>query len=48
LQAVQAALATYANRMAWQSLMRHAMAQDFSWEQSAKQYLNVYQRSLGG
>jgi starch synthase len=47
LQAVQAALTTYANRTAWQQLIRNAMAQDFSWEQSAKQYLDLYQRSLG-
>jgi starch synthase len=46
LQAVQAALATYANRTAWQQLMRQAMAQDFSWEQSAKQYLDLYQQAL--
>ena len=45
-QAVQTALTTYANRTAWQQLIRNAMAQDFSWEQSAKQYLNLYQRSL--
>ena len=46
LQAVRAALTTYANRTAWQQLIRHAMAQDFSWEQSAKQYLALYDQVL--
>jgi glycogen synthase len=46
LQAVQAALTTYANRTAWQQLIRNAMAQDVSWEPSAKPYLDLYQRSL--
>lgn len=46
LHAVQAALATFANRTAWQQLIRQAMAQDFSWERSAKQYLALYQRAL--
>jgi starch synthase len=46
LQAVQAALSTYANRNAWSQLICHAMAQDFSWEQSAKQYVALYQQAL--
>jgi starch synthase len=46
LQTVQAALGTYANRTAWQQLIRQVMVQDFSWAQSAKQYLDLYQQAL--
>jgi len=46
LQAVQAALGAYANRTAWQQLVRHVMAEDFSWVQSAQQYLNLYEQAL--
>jgi starch synthase len=31
---------------AWQGMVERAMAQDFSWEQSASQYIDLY-RSLG-
>jgi starch synthase len=47
LQAVERALALYRDRNAWQAMQRAAMARDFSWDASAKQYLEVYQRVLG-
>lgn len=40
--AVKNALKVFANREQWQSLQRSGMAQDFSWENSARQYLNLY------
>jgi starch synthase len=42
--ALDQALAAYANRPTWQNLMRNGMALDFSWERSARQYLELYQR----
>ena len=44
LATVREALSVFADRPAWQRLMRNAMAQDFSWEQSARRYLNLYQQ----
>jgi glycogen synthase len=31
----------------WLQMMRTAMSRDFSWEQSAAKYLNVYRRVVG-
>ncbi len=45
LKAVQRAVAVFADTTAWHKLMKHGMAQDFSWETSAKKYIQVY-RSL--
>ena len=41
--AIKAAMKVYANREKWLSIQRAGMAQDFSWENSAKQYLEIYQ-----
>ena len=30
---------------AWQTLMRNGMAQDYSWTNSAREYVKVYERS---
>ena len=45
LKTVQRALTVFANQSTWKKLMRAGMAKDFSWEASAKKYLQVY-RSL--
>jgi starch synthase len=44
--AVKRALAAFADRPLWLSLMRTGMRQDFSWEQSARAYVQVYERAL--
>ncbi len=44
--AIQRALALYQDRKAWRKLMINGMAQDFSWERSARQYVALY-RNLG-
>jgi starch synthase len=44
LEVLQAALAVYGDRQAWKRLMQNAMARDFSWQQSACRYLEIYQR----
>ncbi|HET7851567.1 MAG TPA: starch synthase, partial [Methyloceanibacter sp.] len=37
----------YQDNSAWKQLQRSAMRQDFSWEQSARRYLDVYEALLG-
>ena len=44
--AIEAALNCYAQPEVWRRLMRAGMAQDFSWEHSADQYLELYARVL--
>jgi starch synthase len=45
LGAVQRSLAVYRDQAAWQSLMRHNMFLDFSWDTVAPQYLELYRRA---
>jgi starch synthase len=44
LATIRTALSVFADRPGWQQLMHNAMAQDFSWEQSARRYLALYQQ----
>ena len=37
----------YNNKKAWRGLQKESMSADFSWTNSAKQYLDIYQRILG-
>lgn len=39
------ALAVYKDRQAWEVLQRNAMKMDYSWEMSAKKYLEIYERA---
>jgi len=43
--AVNRALALWPNRESWQQLVRNGMKQDFSWNRSARQYLDVYEQA---
>ncbi|HSQ75843.1 MAG TPA: glycogen synthase, partial [Bacteroidota bacterium] len=45
LKTVQRAVAVYADAAAWRKLMKNGMARDFSWEASARKYIQLY-RSL--
>jgi starch synthase len=45
LKAVQRALHAYQDQPAWRKLMKNGMSKDFSWETSAKKYIQLY-RSL--
>jgi starch synthase len=45
-QALERAVNLYRQPVAWQRVMRRAMAQDFSWEQAAKRYMALYQSLL--
>jgi len=43
LSAIKRAIETYKDRTLWRRLIRNAMAADFSWKRSAKEYLRLYQ-----
>lgn len=45
LKAIHRAIGLFADTAAWRRLMKNGMAQDFSWETSARKYIQVY-RSL--
>ncbi len=44
--AVNRAVETYKNEQAWRSMQINAMSQDFSWTNSALQYLELYKRLI--
>jgi starch synthase len=41
-EAVGAAVSVFTDKEAWRQLQRNAMTQDFSWDRSALQYIDVY------
>ncbi|MFN8411642.1 MAG: glycogen/starch synthase [Anaerolineales bacterium] len=43
VSAIKNALKVFADKERWQALQRNGMAQDFSWTNSARQYLDLYQ-----
>ena len=45
LTALRRALHVYRNRTAWRRLQVAGMQQDFSWDVSAREYVNVYERA---
>ena len=47
LSAIKRALAVYVNDKAWKHVIANGMAADFSWERSAREYLDLY-RTLTG
>ena len=46
-EAVNRALALWPDREQWRRLMLNGMREDFSWTESAKKYLEVYERVAG-
>ena len=46
VEAVQRAVAAFRDHALWTRLMQAGMRQDFSWEQSARAYVTVYERAL--
>ncbi len=44
-EALRRALSVYADGDEWRALQRNGMAQDWSWERSAREYLQVYQQA---
>jgi starch synthase len=43
MAAIKSAFKVFGDRAAWQTIQRAGMSQDFSWENSAKKYLDLYQ-----
>jgi starch synthase len=46
LATIQRALKVYQNKEAWAILMKNGMKKDFSWETSAKKYVEIYRKAL--
>ncbi|MFC1478127.1 glycogen synthase GlgA [Candidatus Margulisiibacteriota bacterium] len=46
LDVIQRALLTYREKTAWTKLMNRGMLADFSWENSAKEYVKLYKKAL--
>jgi len=46
LDAVRRAASAYRQPSLWKALMRNAMAQDFSWDASAREYVTLYGKAL--
>jgi starch synthase len=46
LDAIERAIGVYKNQSAWQSLIKKCMSEDFSWEKSAKEYVEVYKKAI--
>ncbi len=44
LTAIKKALNLFKDKETWSQIQKNAMAQDFSWRQSAKQYLKIYKK----
>ncbi|HVP41973.1 MAG TPA: glycogen synthase GlgA [Terriglobales bacterium] len=44
LSTIHQSLAAFQDKTGWQKLMRNGMAKDFSWNNSAKEYVRVYER----
>jgi starch synthase len=42
LKAIQRAIKVYQHSEEWKKLVRNGMLKDFSWENSARQYINLY------
>ncbi|MBI5206664.1 MAG: glycogen synthase GlgA [Candidatus Firestonebacteria bacterium] len=46
LNSIEKAINIYKNNTKWQKLVYNAMAQDFSWKEPAKKYLNLYKNII--
>ena len=45
IEAVRAALETFSDKQTWRQLQYNTMKQDFSWERSARRYVELYQQA---
>ena len=46
LDAVERGLVVYKEQSAWQSLIKKCMSEDFSWEKSANEYVELYKKAM--
>ena len=44
MAAIERALEPFKNKAAWTAMMKRGMAQDFSWDKSAQEYVRIYER----
>jgi starch synthase len=47
-EAIETAIGMFQRPSLWQQIMRNGMAMDFSWENSARQYLALYEKTVAG
>jgi starch synthase len=45
-QTIRRAVSVFADKEAWFSMIGHGMREDFSWERSARRYIELYERGL--
>jgi starch synthase len=45
LEAIDRALAAFQDKDGWRKLMRNGMARNYSWEQPAREYAEVYEEA---
>jgi starch synthase len=48
MEAIRRAVGVFADRKRWRTLQLAGMARDFSWDRSARQYLDIYRRIAPG
>lgn len=46
LKAILRAIEAWRDKSAWQKLIQNAMSEDFSWERSARRYLELYSKAI--
>jgi starch synthase len=46
MAAIDRALGTFKKKAQWTAMMKRGMAQDFSWERSAQEYVRIYERVI--
>jgi len=46
LEAIKRALACYTQKKTWRNLVANCMRQDWSWERAAREYIEIYNRTL--
>jgi starch synthase len=46
IDALRRALGTFRNKKEWTEMMKRGMAQDFSWDKPAAEYVRVYERVI--
>jgi starch synthase len=46
MDALNRALNTFRNKKEWTEMMKRGMAQDFSWDKPAAEYVRVYERVI--
>jgi len=46
LDTIGRALSLYRDRKAWEDLVTRCMKEDFSWEKSAREYVELYRKAI--